>query len=158
MDYSVYTIVIAVALLVIWRRTRGMFRPIKGNGSRLLVPLIFLLPCILMIVNPSAHALAWEWFVAGGFGCLLSLPLILTTNYERRADQQIYAVKNLSFIIAFLAILVIRFLLRDYLSTMDAETKTALFLTVAMGYIVPWRIVSYLKFRKVYQEKNTLSI
>jgi membrane protein CcdC involved in cytochrome C biogenesis len=151
MNPSYYTILILVAALVIWRRTRGMFRPIKGNGVRLLVPLLFLLPSIGLILNPKVHVDAWEWLAAAGLGCLLSIPLIWTTNYERRADQQIYAVRNLGFFISFIAVLAIRFILRDYLSAIDKESLTALFLTVAIGYIVPWRIASYLKFRKLYQ-------
>ncbi|BBI36273.1 cobalamin biosynthesis protein CbiX [Cohnella abietis] len=135
-----------------------MFRPIRGNGIRLLVPLLFMLPAIALMTNPKVHAVSWEWVAAAAMGCLLSVPLILTTRYERREDQNIYAVKNVWFIIAFLAVLVIRFLLRDYLIGIDAETKTALFLTVALSYIIPWRIVSYVRFRKLYLSKPKLAI
>jgi membrane protein CcdC involved in cytochrome C biogenesis len=150
MNASFYMMVILIAALVIWRRTRGMYRPIKGNGVRLLVPILLLIPSISLILNPKVHAVAGEWLAAAGVGCLLSIPLIWTTNYERREDQHIYAVKNIGFIISFVAVLVVRFILRGYLSALDQETTTALFLTVALGYIVPWRIVSFLKFRKLY--------
>lgn len=156
MDSSVYSIAILVTLLVIWRRTRGMFRPIRGDGRRLIMPLLFLIPSLFLILNPKAHAPAWEWSTAMAIGLLLSLPLIFTTNYERREDQQIYAVKNIGFFISFIGVLAIRFLLRDYLSGMDPETMAALIMTVLLGYVIPWRIVSYLKFRKLYLSKPNL--
>jgi membrane protein CcdC involved in cytochrome C biogenesis len=91
--------------------------------------------------------------MAFAFGLLLSVPLIWTTNYELRSDQHIYAVKNISFIIAFLVILIIRFLFRDYLKWLGPETVGALFITIALGYILPWRIISFLKFRKLYKSQ-----
>ncbi len=131
-----------------------MYRPIKGNGVRLLLPILYvLLPSIPIILNPKAHAASWEWICALIFGFLLSIPLIWTTNYELRSDQHIYATKNRSFIIVFVIIFIIRFLLRDYLKWLGTETEAALFVTVALGYILPWRIVSFLKFRRIYKNR-----
>ncbi|WP_088072283.1 CcdC protein domain-containing protein [Gottfriedia luciferensis] len=155
---SFYMIVIAVAALVIWRRTRAMYRPIKGNGVRILLPLFFLLiPSIPIILNPKAHAASWEWICALLFGFILSIPLILTTNYELRSDHNIYATKNKSFFITFVIIFIIRFLLRDYLKWLGQETEAALFITVALGYILPWRIVSFLKFRRIHKKRNFIN-
>ncbi|MBO1625684.1 cytochrome c biogenesis protein CcdC [Bacillus arachidis] len=155
MDTSAfYSIVIIIAALVLWRRTRAMYRPIKGNGIRILLPILFLLlPCIPIILNPKAHASGWELICAVIFGFLLSIPLIWTTNYEIRSDQHIYAVRNKSFIITFLIVLIIRFLLRDYLKWLGPETKASLFMTVALGYILPWRIISFIKFRQLYKSR-----
>lgn len=151
---SFYSIVIIIAALVIWRRTLAMYRPIKGNGTRILLPILFLLlPCIHIILNPKAHAAGWEWICAAIFGFLLSIPLIWTTHYELRFDQHIYAIRNKSFIITFLIVLIIRFLLRDYLKWLGPETEAALFMTVALGYILPWRIISFIKFRQLYKSR-----
>ncbi|MEH7462280.1 CcdC protein domain-containing protein [Bacillus thuringiensis] len=150
---SFYSIVIIIAALVLWRRTRAMYRPIKGNGARLLFPIIFLLLPSPYILNPNAHATPWEWICAVIFGFLLSVPLIWTTNYELRSDQHIYAVRNKSFIITFLIIFLVRFLLRDYLKFLGPETEVALFMTVALGYILPWRIISFIKFRQLYKSR-----
>ena len=151
---SFYSIVIIIAALVLWRRIMAMHRPIKGNGTRLLLPILFLLlPCIPIILNPKAHATGWEWICAAIFGFLLSIPLIWTTNYELRSDLHIYAVRNKSFIITFLIILIIRFSLRDYLKWLGPETEAALFMTVALGYILPWRIISFIKFRQLYKSR-----
>ncbi|MFF2879067.1 CcdC protein domain-containing protein [Gottfriedia sp. NPDC057991] len=152
---SFYMIVIAVAALVLWRRTRAMYHPIKGSGIRLLLPILYLLiPSIPIVLNPKAHAASWEWICALFFGIILSIPLIWMTNYELRSDQQIYATKNRSFIVVFIIIFIIRFVLRDYLKWLGNETEAALFMTVAIGYICPWRIVSFLKFRRIYSKRN----
>ncbi|MFB7140625.1 CcdC protein domain-containing protein [Gottfriedia sp. NPDC056225] len=152
---SFYMIVIVIAALVLWRRTRAMYRPIKGNGVRLLLPIFYILiPSIPIILNPAVHAAFWEWICALLFGFILSIPLIWTTNYELRSDQHIYATKNKSFIVFFVMIFIIRFVLRDYLKNLGAETVAALFITIAIAYIIPWRIVSFLKFRGIYNKKN----
>jgi len=149
-----YMIVVVIAALVLWRRTRAMYRPIKGKGVRLLLPILyFLIISLPVIMNPKVHAVSWEWFCAFIFGFLLSVPLIRTTNYELRSDQHIYAVKNKGFVIAFLVVFIIRFLLRDYLKWLGPETEGALFVTVAIGYVLPWRIVSFLKFRKLLRSE-----
>ena len=151
---SVYIMIAAIAVLVLWRRTRSMYRPIRGNGIRLLVPLIFILPGLSMLLNPEANEPAWALGAAFGLGILFSIPLIWTTNYEVREDRLIYAKKNMGFIVAFLGILVVRLVLRQELSDLDPEGQLALFMAVAFGYLIPWRIVSFLKFRRLFNQSK----
>lgn len=154
MNNSFYTIIIGVAILVIWRRYRSMHRPIKGSGARLIYPMFFMLPGLFLMFNPKVHAEGWEWLVAALLGIILSIPLIWLTDYEMREDRHIYVKKNMGFIFAFVAILAIRFFLRDYMNMLDPETKSALFMMVAFCYIIPWRVASYWKFRTVYQQRS----
>jgi membrane protein CcdC involved in cytochrome C biogenesis len=147
--------VAAVLAFVIWRRTRSTYRPMNGTGKHLLVPIFFLLPfMIILVLNPNVHAYLWEWVAALGLGALLSIPLIWTTNYELREDRHIYAKKNTGFIVAFIAIVMIRLFMRDYMGNVEQETQMALFMVVAVGYIVPWRIVSYKKFRELHRQRQ----
>lgn len=157
MNSSYYTIILLVAALVLWRRTRSFYKPIRGDGRRLLMPMLFMLPGLSLIMNPEVHAPGYEWVVAACLGLVLSIPLIWTTSYEIREDNQIYAKKNLGFIAAFLAVVAIRFVLRNYLSIIEPQTLAALFMLVAFSYILPWRIVSYIKFRKLFQIQKTTS-
>lgn len=151
---SFYLYIVLIAALILWRRTRAMYRPIKGNGLRLLLPAVYVAAISIPIAaGPKVDAAAWEFVVAFLIGAVLSIPLILTTNYERREDGQIYAAKNRSFVIAFLAIFVVRFALRDYFAFIGPETEAALFVIVAAGYAVPWRIASYMKYRKLLAER-----
>ncbi|RIX52100.1 cytochrome c biogenesis protein CcdC [Paenibacillus nanensis] len=146
---GIYVMIALIALLVLWRRTRSMYRPIRGNGIRLLIPILFLFPGVSMIASLHANEPVWVYAAALGLGMVFSLPLIWTTNYEVREDNQIYSKKNWGFVAAFISILLIRFLLRQELSTMDQQAKLAVFMMVAFGYIIPWRVVSFIKFRRL---------
>jgi membrane protein CcdC involved in cytochrome C biogenesis len=147
--------VAAVLAFVLWRRSRSTYHPMSGTGKRLLVPIFFLCPfMMILMLSPNVHAYLWEWAAALALGALLSIPLIWTTNYEIREDQHIYAKKNTGFIIAFIAVVGIRMFMKNYLSDIEEETQTALFVVVAVGYIVPWRIVSYRKFRELHRQRQ----
>ncbi|WP_339204331.1 cytochrome c biogenesis protein CcdC [Paenibacillus sp. FSL K6-3182] len=144
-----YMMITFIAVLVLWRRTRSMYRPIRGNGIRLLIPLLFIIPGLSLIFNPNVNEPAWAFGIAFGLGVIFSIPLIWTTNYEVREDNLIYSKKNWGFIAAFIGIVFIRFALRQELSDLDPQGKTALFMLVAFGYIIPWRVFSFIKFRRV---------
>jgi len=147
-----YMMIAAIAALVLWRRTRSMYRPIQGSGIRLLIPLLFMFPGLTLLFNPDVNEPAWAFGAAFGLGIVLSIPLIWTTNYEVREDNQIYTQKNWGFIAVFLGILVIRFLLRQELSAMDPQSTMALFMMVAYGYLIPWRVVSFIKYRRLSRQ------
>lgn len=151
--YSIIIIVL-VAGLIIWRRTRSLYRPIRGGGARMLIPLIILIPAAATFLNPELKLTTAEIGGALAAGLVLSIPLILTTNYEVRADGQIYARKSVGFIISLVGLLIIRVVLRDYLSDLDPNALAGLFVLIAVGYVIPWRIASYIKFRKVYAERG----
>lgn len=87
MDRSFYVFVFAIAALVLWRRTRSFYRPIRGDGKRLLYPILFMLPGLLLIFNSNVHAPFYEFLIAAAIGIILSIPLIWTTNYEIRDDH-----------------------------------------------------------------------
>lgn len=134
-----------------------MYRPIRGSGIRLLLPMLFMLPGMSVFLNPIRSVPAWAFGVAFGVGMLLSIPLIWTTNYEVREDNLIYAQKNWGFVVAFLGVLLIRFALRQELVSIEPMGRLALFLMVAFGYLVPWRLVSFIKFRRVLAQSRSRS-
>lgn len=151
---SVYLMIAAIAVLVLWRRTRSMYRPIRGNGIRLLIPLIFVLPGLSLVLSPDTSAPGWEIGAAFGLGIVFSIPLIWTTNYEVREDKLIYARKNWGFVVVFLGVLIARLVLRQELSDIDPQGQLALFMAVALGYLIPWRVVSFLKFRRLLNQST----
>ncbi|MGO4347036.1 CcdC family protein [Paenibacillus sp. MCAF9] len=153
-----YMMIAFIAVLVLWRRTRSMYRPIRGNGIRLLIPLLFIIPGLSLIFNPNVNEPAWAFGIAFGLGVIFSIPLIWTTNYEVREDNLIYSKKNWGFIAAFIGIVFIRFALRQELSDLDPQGKTALFMLVAFGYIIPWRVFSFIKFRRVANQLHLSKI
>ncbi|SDW19250.1 CcdC family protein [Paenibacillus sp. CF384] len=157
MNPQVITIVIVIAGLVIWRRRNSMYRPIKGNGRRILIPLLFLLPAFSLLFNPEFKLPVSELVAALGAGLVLSIPLILTTNYEVREDGQIYAKKSTGFMISFVGLVLLRLVALDYLSDLDPNELSGIFILVAVGYVIPWRIASYIKFRTVYMGNKQVS-
>jgi membrane protein CcdC involved in cytochrome C biogenesis len=151
---AMYGLVIVIAGLVFWRRTRAMVRPIQGSGIKIVLPILFLLPLVSLFAQIPVQVKIWEIGVAAVIGILLAIPLVMTTNYEVRQDGKIYAQKNKGFFIALIAVIAIRFLLRQFIADMDPASLGLLFFTVAISYVVPWRIVSFIKFRKVKQAQN----
>jgi membrane protein CcdC involved in cytochrome C biogenesis len=148
----IYVMIVAIAALILWRRTRSMYRPVRGSGLRLLTPMLFMTPGLSLVFNSNISVPAGAYGVALGLGMVLSIPLIWTTNYEVREDNLIYAKKNWGFVVAFVGIVLIRLLLRQEFTGMDPHGKIALFMMVAFGYIIPWRIVSFIKFRRLVSQ------
>lgn len=159
MNGSAFYVMIAfIAALVLWKRTRSMYRPIRGNGIRLLIPLLFMVPGLSLLISPNVNEPAWAFGAAFGMGILFSIPLIWTTNYEVREANLIYAKKNWGFFAVFIGIGIIRFALRQEISVMDPQGKMALFIILAFGYIIPWRVVSFIKFRRVFYQSYSARI
>ncbi|SDY87827.1 cytochrome c biogenesis protein CcdC [Bacillus sp. 166amftsu] len=152
MEYtsSLTTLFLCIVMLILWRRYRSMHKPIKGNGKRILLLLLFLSPGILMFFGPIHPAVLYISF-AILFGILFALPLIILTNYERREDGNIYTKKSVAFLITFIGIVVLRYVSRKYIIDLDQRTIGLLFYVVAASYIIPWRIACYIKFRKVFR-------
>jgi len=152
--FAIYAIILLVLGLVIRRRTKEMVNPIKGQGVKILLPILYMVPLGYVFSTLHVQLELWEMVVAAFIGIVLSIPLMLTTNYEIREDGQLYAQKNKSFFIALLAVLLIRVVLRQYFSGMEPMSVATLFYVVAIAYILPWRIVSFVKFRIAKESQN----
>ncbi|HDR7600675.1 TPA: cytochrome c biogenesis protein CcdC [Bacillus mycoides] len=147
---SLITVFLCVALLIFWRRYRSMYKPIKGTGKRILWPLLFLTPGILLFFGP-VHPAILQVTIAASIGVIFAIPLIFLTNYERREDGNIYTKKNAAFLITFIGIVILRYSSRQYIVGLDPQIIGLLFYVVAVSYIIPWRIACYIKFRKVWR-------
>jgi membrane protein CcdC involved in cytochrome C biogenesis len=150
MQYGMYAMILVIFGLVLWRRTRAMVRPIKGSGLRILLPLLYMSPALSVVIQPSVHMTSIEIVVSVIFGIVLSVPLIYTTGYEIREDGKIYAKKSIGFVIALICVFIIRRLVNNFLPHIDALTLNALSIISLFVYIGLWRIISYTKFKKVY--------
>jgi membrane protein CcdC involved in cytochrome C biogenesis len=153
-----YTFLLIIFGLILWSRTRAMVRPIKGSGIRILLPLLYMSPALSVVIQPSVHMTSIEIVVSVVFGISLSIPLIYTTGYEIREDGKIYAKKSIAFVIALIAIFIIRRLANNFLSHIDVLTLNALSIISLFVYIGLWRIISYTKFKKVYNNNTNISM
>jgi membrane protein CcdC involved in cytochrome C biogenesis len=142
-----------------------MRKPIKGKGFKLLLPMlifiIFIPLATLQILfpkngSPMNMGLLPSWMeiiLALGLGMILSIPMVMTTNYEVREDNQIYSKKSTAFMYALIGLIIIRFALKSYFSSIDPLTLSFLSMILAFGYVGVWRIVSFIKFRKIWRER-----
>lgn len=144
-------IIIVVFALVLWRRTAATRKPIQGNGIRLVLPVLFILPGLLMFGAPNLHPSILE--VAGpiALGLCMSIPMIASTNYEVRSDGGIYAKRSVIFIVSLISLVIVRLALRSYFQTLGPMTGSMMLYMVAVSYVIPWRIASYLKFRALWR-------
>ncbi|MEH7386390.1 CcdC protein domain-containing protein [Bacillus sp. JJ1521] len=145
-----YSILLVIFGLILWRRTRAMVRPIKGSGLRILLPLLYMSPALSVVIQPSVHMTLIEIVISVIFGTLLSVPLIYTTGYEIREDGKIYGKKSIGFVIALILVFVSRRLVNYFLPGIDALTLNALSIISLFVYVGLWRIISFMKFKKVY--------
>ncbi len=97
MELNTVFIMVIAAGLILWRRMRATSRPVKGKGYRLLLPLLFLALGLTGLLNPELHLTVKEVVLSLLCGAVLSIPMILTTNYERREDGLIYPKKKRRF-------------------------------------------------------------
>jgi membrane protein CcdC involved in cytochrome C biogenesis len=152
----IYAILAVLVGLMIWLRTKRRGGPVKGNGIRILLPLFIAFPLMmvsmyqLMHIPGQTHALPafWELLAAGLLGTLFGYVILLHTAYERRDDGNIYPKPNKYFKYIIIAIILIRVILTQYLSSLGTTEVSVLAITMALAYISIWRIGSFIKFRK----------
>ncbi|WDL95892.1 CcdC protein domain-containing protein [Alicyclobacillus sp. ALC3] len=156
MELGIYLVLGVVILVgVIWRirrLTKPSNRPVTGR--RLFLTLVLVIVLIGIDWGVSATYIqyppVWMTVVTAAVGVVMSLPLIFTTNYERRTDGQIYSQQNLMFVVSFVCLIVIRLfgdiLLRRYF---NPEIFAYLTYVLVLAYFVPWRLVCWMKFRRL---------
>ena len=137
--------------LVIFRRMRSMNRQLIIKEDDYYCHYSFYYQVFFIRGTDTTCWLA-NWYICWD-GLLLSIPLIILSGYEVREDGQIYA-KSIAFIATFLVIVLLRAYFRRHLQGLDPKSIGILFYTLAVCYIVPWRIGCYMKFRKVYVESE----
>ncbi|MFJ8414723.1 CcdC protein domain-containing protein [Bacillus paramycoides] len=146
-----------IGALILLRRVRSMYKPIKGSGVRIFMPLIYLMPGFKFFLQ-FGHPTFFELCVSVGLGLAFSVLIIILSDYEIREDGNIYAEKSWKFVGAFILMLLLRYFIRQYITTVDSGTLSMLLFTFIICYIVPWRIACYIKFKKVFEQKKKFSI
>ena len=73
-----------------------------------------------------------------------------------KSEKMVKFMQKYRFIATFLVIVLLRAYFRRHLQGLDPKSIGILFYTLAVCYIVPWRIGCYMKFRKVYVEKEKI--
>lgn len=140
-----------MAVFVLFIRMKAQKKP--ATVKKIILPPIFMSTGALMFIHPMFRVSAAEFFEALIVGMIFSIFLIKTSNFEIR-ENDIYLKRSKAFAFILIGLLVIRIVMKLYLSTsIDIGELSGMFWILAFGMIVPWRVAMYLTFKKV---KNQL--
>lgn len=119
------------------------------NVKKIILPPIFMSTGALMYVVPYFRLTQLEILEAVVVGCLFSLFLVMTSNFVIK-DNKIYMKRSKLFPLILISLLVIRCVLKFFLSsTIHPGELAGMFFLLAFSMIVPWRIAMYIKFKKL---------
>ncbi|MFK7693544.1 CcdC protein domain-containing protein [Paenibacillus sp. HJGM_3] len=145
MSAGMSALIFVVIVLAVFK---GMKKPVKGSGARLLLPIVFVSSSLLQLLNPELHVQGWPLLLAAAAGAVVALPLIAATNFEARSGAVYFRQSNVIFALLG-AIFALRIVLMFTMTSMNPDALGLIFNVATVSYIAVWRIASFSKFRKV---------
>jgi membrane protein CcdC involved in cytochrome C biogenesis len=129
-------------------RVRETQRPVSARS--IVLPPLLMSTGFLMFVRPEFRV-SWAWalaaFVLGAL--VLSYPLLRTSRLAREGDTVVMR-RSRAFLLILLALVAVRFVLRDYVGQVLPVTQTAaVFFILAFGMIVRWRAWMLGEYRRL---------
>ncbi|WP_309088257.1 cytochrome c biogenesis protein CcdC [Domibacillus sp.] len=147
MDWMVAISSLAAVMMglgALFVRMRAAKKP--TSARKIIIPPLFMSTGALMFVFPMFRVTPLELLEAAAVGCLFSLLLIKTSNFEIRG-QDIYLKRSKAFPIILMSLLVIRIIGKLVLSTtIDVGQLGGMFFILAFAMILPWRMAMYKKY------------
>ncbi|MCI2254076.1 cytochrome c biogenesis protein CcdC [Domibacillus sp. PGB-M46] len=147
MDWMVAISSLAAVMMglgALFVRMRAAKKP--TSARKIIMPPLFMSTGALMFVFPMFRVTPLELLEAAAVGCLFSLLLIKTSNFEIRG-QDIYLKRSKAFPIILMSLLVIRIIGKLVLSTtIDVGQLGGMFFILAFAMILPWRMAMYKKY------------
>ena len=128
---------------------RGINSPIAKSGIPLVLPILYISTSLLQLLDPSLHIQSEQLLIAALAGMVLSIPLILVTNFEVREAGHIFIKCNKLMFLLLIAIFAFRFVAITTVKGIDPSTLSFLLNFMTFSYIVCWRIVCFVKFHKL---------
>lgn len=154
MDWMVAASSVAAVLMglgALFVRMKAAKKP--ASARKIIMPPLFMSTGALMFLFPMFRVTGLELLEAAAVGCLFSILLIKTSNFEIRG-QHIYLKRSKAFPIILMTLLVIRIIGKLVLSTsIDLGQLGGMFFILAFSMILPWRLAM---FRKYYVLKRQL--
>lgn len=132
----------------------GMRKPLKKSGVTLLLPILFISTSLTQLFDPSLHIREGQVIIALLIGVVVSIPLIVTTNFEVRDNGDTFIKRNKTVFVLMIVIFALRFLAVAMIHAVDPSTLSFMCNLVTFGYIATWRITSFIKFRGVRSSKQ----
>ncbi|WP_088832504.1 CcdC protein domain-containing protein [Paenibacillus tyrfis] len=140
---------VLIFLLIIRGQFRGMSTPIKKPGISLLLPILYISTSLFQLMDPNLHLQSGQVLIALLIGLVISVPLIMTTNFEVRENGAAFIKRNKIVFVILIVVFALRFVFVGTVKVIDPSTLGFLCNLVTFGYVACWRIVSFIKFRNV---------
>lgn len=157
MNSTVSMMISALIFFFILRgQLSGMNKPLKRSGITLLLPILYISTSFMQLFDPSLHIREEQVIIALLIGMVVSIPLILTTNFEVRDNGSTFIKRNKTVFVLLIVIFALRFLVVATIKSIDPSTLSFMCNLVTFGYIATWRITSYVKFRGVSSSKQAM--
>jgi membrane protein CcdC involved in cytochrome C biogenesis len=141
------TSVIGAVVVLTWR-LRETSRPITAR--KILIPPLGMSTGLFMFVAPQTR-IPWSWAaIALACGALLfTYPLHRSSRLER-VGEEIRLQRSRAFLWILLGLVAVRIVARAYVEQhVDLLQTGSLFFLVALGMIVPWRVLMYREYRRL---------
>jgi membrane protein CcdC involved in cytochrome C biogenesis len=154
MDLVIVTSIGAIfmAIFAMFIRMKAAKKP--ASAKKILLPPLFMSTGSLMYIFPEFRLTSIEIIESIMIGMLFSILLIKTSKFEVKGEG-IYLKRSRAFIIVLIGLLVIRIVAKWILSTtIDFGELSGMFFLLAFSMILPWRIVMYRDFKKLYLKIN----
>ncbi|MEX2960956.1 CcdC family protein, partial [Staphylococcus pasteuri] len=147
MAYLVFSIVVAffMGAIVIVIRMKAQKFPV--NEKKIILPPFFMATGALMYVVPYFRLTSTEILESLILGVLFSTVLIWTSRFEVKGSE-IYMKRSKAFPIILISLLVIRTVLKIFISNeIDPGEIAGMFFLLAFCMIVPWRLAMYYQYK-----------
>jgi len=141
------TSALGAAAILAWRM-RETTRPVTAKS--ILIPPLGMATGFSMFVYPPARIPPWWALLAFLIGAaFLAYPMIKTSKLVREGDT-IFLRRSRAFIGIVLALVALRFGLREYVGRYLSVVQTgSIMFVLAFGMIVRWRAVMYFEYKKL---------
>ncbi len=147
--YVILSMIVAVCMGMIVIAVRMKAQKYPTNAKKIILPPFFMATGALMYVIPYFRLTPMEILEALLVGMFFSLFLIFTSNFQV-IDDQIYMKRSKLFPVILISLLIIRSVLKFYLSSsLHPGELAGMFFLLAFCMIVPWRIAMYYKYRRL---------
>lgn len=157
MNSTVSLMISALIFFFILRgQLSGMRKPLKKSGVMLLLPILYISTSLMQLFDPSLHIREEQVIIALLIGMIVSIPLIVTTNFEVRDDGNTFIKRNKTVFVLLIVIFALRFLAIATIKSIDPSTLSFMCNLMTFGYIATWRIISFIKFKGVSSSKQAV--
>ena len=146
--YLIFSVVFALfmGIVVIFIRMKAQNFPV--NEKKIILPPFFMATGALMYVIPYFRLTGTEILESIILGVLFSTVLIWTSHFEVHGTE-IYMKRSKAFPIILISLLIIRTLIKIFISSKIDPVKLAMFFLLAFSMIVPWRLAMLYKYKKL---------